>query len=101
MPSNAYVITPVGGLRRSERRAIAFLQCVGNGDLDAASIFNSLDETRSRELRTRFDHWIDRLVQDRYFHGWPSVTKHKECFVFKWKADRLNNRFYGFLFNPR
>jgi hypothetical protein len=53
-----------------------------------------------REVRSRFDYWIDGGVRDSYFHGWPNHPKYKDCFVFKWKENRRNRRLYGFLAHP-
>ena len=52
-------------------------------------------------MRTRFDLWIDGGTHDKYFHGWPSQPRYKQCFVFKWKDGQACHRMYGFLFHPQ
>ncbi len=95
-----YSVSRIDGLKKSERRAIAILYCDDNPGVDAGKVFAQLDDKRERELRTRFDLWIDGGVQDNYFHGWPSDPDYKYCFVFKWKKARQNHRLYGFLYHP-
>jgi hypothetical protein len=101
MPPHLYVVIPIPGLRRSESRAIAFLSCDGDPQIDAKAAFDNLSEKRTRELMTRFDYWIDGKRQDDYFHGWPNEPSNKECFVFKWKDKKVRHRLYGFLVNPK
>ena len=101
MAPPVYVVVPVTGLRKSERRAVAFLTCDEDPDVDGMAAFRKLNEKRERELRTRFDYWIDGKRQDDYFHGWPNEPSNKECFVFKWKEKKVRHRLYGFLFNPK
>jgi hypothetical protein len=94
-------VIPIPGLKKSERRAIAFLTCDGDSEIDAKAVFDKLSEKRTRELMTRFDYWIDFKTQDDYFHGFPNEPENKECFTFKWKEKKVRQRFYGFLFNPK
>lgn len=96
-----YVVVPVPGLKRSDRRAIAFLTCDDDPDVDGMAAFQMLSKKRERELKTRFDYWIDGKRQDNYFHGWPNEPDNKDCFVFKWKEKNIRHRLYGFLFNPK
>lgn len=96
-----YVVVPVSGLRKSEMRAIAFLICNDGPDVNGVTAFQKLSKKREKELRTRFDYWIDGKRQDNYFHGWPNEPNNKECFVFKWKEKNIKHRLYGFLFNPK
>ena len=96
-----YVVVPVTGLKKSCSRAIAFLVCDGSPDVDGITAFEHLSEAKERELRTRFDYWIEHQRQDKYFHGWPNEPSNKHCFVFKWKEKNVNQRLYGFKFNPK
>jgi hypothetical protein len=96
----AYSVNRIGGLKKSEHRAIAILYCDHDARVDDGKIFAQLDDKRERELRTRFDLWIDGGAQKNYFHGWPSDSGYKYCFVFKWKKARQNHRLYGFLYHP-
>lgn len=100
MPAS-YSVVRVAGTRPSERRAIALLVCDEDPELDAKEVLDSLGGKAEREVRTRFDHWIEGGHNDRWFHGWPNDRRYKECFVFKWKEKRINHRLYGFLCNPR
>lgn len=97
-----YSVTPITGIKLSDRRSIAFLW-VDDGDDDscAGRVFQDLDEKTERLLRSRFDFWVDGGIKDEWFHGWPNYPKFKQCFVFKWKENRQNNRFYGFLCHPK
>lgn len=102
MRTNPYIVKPIEGLKRSTRRAIAFL--LSSSEMmstDAMAVFNNLKPNRAREVRARFDHWIDGVQpRDNWFHGWPGHPKYKNCFTFKWKENRQHHRFYGFLFHP-
>ena len=86
-------------------RGLAFLIDESDNRVNAKKVFDELPEKQSvkreRELRTRFDYWLDDKVHDKWFHGWPNNKKYKNCFVFKWKHRRLQHRIYGFLCNPK
>jgi hypothetical protein len=101
MAANPYAVTTVPKLKRSDRRAIAFLSSKEDGGIDAKTTFDRLKEKRVRELRSRFDLWIDGGRCDKYFHGWPNSPRYSSCFVFKWRDKALCHRFYGFLFHPK
>jgi hypothetical protein len=78
-------------------RAIAFLS---SKETNAAAAFSRLNTKREREVRDRFDYWIDGFHKDAYFHGWVNNPKYKNCWVFKWKDKRIDQRLYGFLWHP-
>src|ERR1035437_5651285 len=101
MPTNPYTVKPVPGLKRSDWRAVAFLYSSAEQGINAGLRFESLKEKNVRELRGRFDYWIDGGTHDKYFHGWPNNPEYKYCFVFKWKEGRLCHRMYGFLVHPK
>ena len=101
MAAFPYTVRLVGGTKPSSRRAIAFLSCSTDRDLDAAEVFGGLGQNREREVRSRFDYWIDGSRADRWFHGWPNHADYKQCFVFKWKDRNQHHRLYGFLCNPQ
>jgi hypothetical protein len=88
MAAFSYTIQPVDGVKRSSRRAIAFLSCSGDSNIDAGVVFGGLNQKREREVRSRFDYWIDGSKADRWFHGWPNDADYKQCFVFKWKDNQ-------------
>lgn len=96
----SYAVVPVTGLKPSGRRAIAFLVPKEGGGADAQDAFTCLKENRAREVRSRFDYWIDGGKKNEYFHGWPNQSKYKECWVFEWKEKRQHHRLYGFLCHP-
>jgi hypothetical protein len=98
MPKAICSIARIGGLRNSSRRAIVFLLC--NGGFNGKTAFDKLPQARNREVRNRFDHWIDGNVFPKYFHGWD-VPKYRECFSFRWKDKRVHQRLYGFICNPK
>jgi hypothetical protein len=99
--SGRYKVQPVQALTPSDWRAIAFLVSSDRRETNAAEAFARLAGNRAREVRARFDFWISGGQNDRYFHGWPGSSKYKECWVFKWKENRTDQRLYGFLANPR
>lgn len=101
MPPKTYLITIIERLQHSHRRAIAFLECAEDAELDGRKVFEALEQKRQREFRTRFDHWISGGTNDKWFHGWPNDAEYKQCFTFKWKEKRQNHRFYGFLSHPK
>jgi hypothetical protein len=86
------------------RRGVAFLIST-NEKVTAKSVFDSLKNSNpERILLTRFDAWVDRLVNDKWYHGWAQsqfAGKYTNCFVFKYKEKKLEQRFYGFLCNPK
>ena len=96
----SYAVAPVAGLKPSNRRAIAFLVSRDDGRTSAQDAFNRLAAKKARDVRSRFDFWIDFGINDDYFHGWPNHPKYKGCWVFKWKDNRQRHRLYGFLVNP-
>jgi len=83
------------------RRAVGFLQSAKDPSLDGGQKFRELKSAREREVRSRLDYWIAGGTNNRWFHGWPDLTKYKECFTFKWKENRQHQRLYGFLHHPK
>jgi hypothetical protein len=83
---------------RFTRRAIGFLEST-DGELDAGSVYDGLNGKVLLDVSTRFDHWLQGNVYDKYFHGFSD--EHRDCFTFKWHVKRQEHRFYGFLCNPR
>jgi hypothetical protein len=83
------------------QRAVGFLESDTDLTLNGQSKFAILKPAREREVRTRFDFWISGGRNPRWFHGWPDLTKYKECFTFKWKENRQHQRLYGFLHHPK
>jgi plasmid maintenance system antidote protein VapI len=83
VPANLYTITTVQGAKPSDRRGIAFLHCsTASSGVNALAAFEDLatkNDKRVRELRTRFDHWIEGQRNDRWFHGWPNDARRKNC----------------------
>src|SRR5271170_130428 len=99
MPKGSCFIAKIAGLKISARRAVVFL--VRNGEVNGKSIFDGLPANRDREVRNRFDHWIDgNNAPAKYFHGWDNA-KYDRCFCFKWKESGVHQRLYGFLCNPK
>lgn len=101
MAAFSYTVRLVDGVKPSSRRAIAFLSCSGDSNIDAGVVFGGLKQKREREVRSRFDYWIDGSRADKWFHGWPNDADYKQCFVFKWKDKNQHHRLYGFLCNPQ
>ena len=100
MTANAYSLRHIKGLSPSNRRAVTLLECSQDASVDASTAFGQLNEKKERELRDRFDFWISGGVNDKWFHGWPNSETYSECYVFKWKHNRIDHRLYGFLCHP-
>lgn len=99
MPKIAYSIVKVDGLKKSAKRGLVFL--IGEERFNGKQAFDNLPERIERDLRARFDFWIDGGVKDEYFHGWPNLDDYKLCFSFRWREGKVRNRLYGFLCNPK
>lgn len=85
------------------RRAVAFLISSGR-QITAKSVFDGLGNNSEKTLLSRFDAWVDWLKNDKWYHGWTQSQfegRFTNCFVFKYKENRLEQRFYGFLCNPK
>jgi hypothetical protein len=91
----------VSGQRQSPRRAVAFLEDDADSSKDGAAAFVSLQPNQERQVRERFDYWIDFGKKDTWFHGWPNQPDYKKCFTFKWKQKKVHQRLYGFLCHPK
>ncbi len=100
MKGAQYSIALVDGLAPSDYRDVVFLTH-DDGNLDAANVFDCLEDNPRRTVLARFDYWKAGGMQDRYFHGWPSDRRFKNCFTFKWNHRRTMHRFYGFLCHPK
>jgi len=81
-----------------ERRSVGFLEDPGAGELDAGAVFDGLQPKAARLVQTRFDHWIQGNVFQKYFHGFAG--DYESCFVFKWEDRHKPQRLYGFLCHP-
>jgi|SRR5712692_11126016 len=97
----AYSATLIGGLHSNDYRGLAFLECTEDRNINAKEIYEEFRENQRRNLRGRFDLWLDGGHNDLYFHGFPSYRQYKECFMFKLREKRTHHRFYGFLIHPR
>ena len=86
------------------RRGVSFL-ISPNEKVTAKPVFDGLENSNpERMLLTRFEAWVDGLLNDKWYHGWAQsqfAGKYTNCFVFKYKGKRLEQRFYGFLYNPK
>jgi len=93
-----YRVVKIAGLQNSTRRAIALM----DGDsCEANAAFLGLSGNHERNVRSRFDAWIDGQRNDNLFHGWPNLPDYKECWSFRWRESKVRCRLYGFLCNPR
>lgn len=81
-------------------RGISFLMSPDDRHVDASEAYEDLSQNGGFAVRTRFEAWLDYKKNDRWFHGWPSHPSYRDCFVFKWKENRLGQRLYGFLCKP-
>jgi hypothetical protein len=94
---SSYSVQEIAGLKRSERRGVALLH---GPRLAAADKFASLSPKSMREVLSRIDHWIEgNAAHKKYHHGW-SEYDYRNCYVFKWIENRVDQRLYGFLCHP-
>jgi hypothetical protein len=102
MSAEVYQFSLVEGLRIG-RRAVGFLEDQAeNSSLNAKVKFDSLRPPKDRDVRRRFDHWLEFGIKDNWFHGWPNDGTVKGCFSFRWEEKgRQHHRFYGFLYHPQ
>jgi hypothetical protein len=96
-----FIVDRIPGLRPSPTRGLAFLECLGDPEIDAKRVFDKLREKKRNDLRGRFDLWLDEGRCDLYFHGWPNNPDYKNCWVFKWKNAGAYHRLYGFLIKAK
>lgn len=95
MPPKTLSFRLVPDVQQSSGRSVGFLE--GHDELDAGEVFDNLKEKQRMNFRVRFEWWIAGNNQPgTWFHGFPNKAEYKECFVFKWKENRL----YGFLCKP-
>jgi hypothetical protein len=100
MSVSEIAIKEIAGLKVSKHRGLAFL----TGDhkrLDAAQVFSDLTGKERNDVRARFDSWLNGVVHDNWYHGWPNDENYKHCFSFRWTNKRGKQRLYGFLWNPK
>src|SRR5690348_4382276 len=97
----SYEIVPIERLRRSDRREVVWLECVGDPALNAVVVFNRLNQNRKREILDRFDLWIEGSQHHpRWVHGF-AWEPYRNCLVFKWKERNCGQRFYAFVCHPQ
>src|SRR6266850_3069032 len=94
-----YCIEQIEGLKESNRRSVMLLSSKDDREVNAAKTFDGLGKKHERDVRSRFDSWIDGMRNNRWFHGWD-VDPYRECLVFKWKEKNVHHRLYGFLYHP-
>ena len=100
MLANPYSVEKLRDLRQSKARAVVFLVRKGETSIDAYAVFRALKPKTQMMLKSRFEYWIGGGRFDDYFHGWPNIPAHKDCFEFKWNEGPRRRRFYGFLMHP-
>jgi hypothetical protein len=97
MGQRAFKFTQPSNFKRSDNRAVGFLEEPGNAEVDAKSEYEALERKASMDLKNRIDWWVEgNNVPKKYFHGFD-MQEYRECFVFK----RAEERFYGFKCHPR
>lgn len=104
MAAKPYKVTKIAGLASSERRAVAFMSCETDDDIDADTALATLQteshKSQRRDLWSSFDLWIGFGRNDNRFHGWPNEAEFKNCIVFKWNKNNVRHRLYGFTCHP-
>ena len=99
-----YELVSVEQLRPSSRRGVVLLRSDGDADIDAAATFGGPSSKKQRELRDRFDTWIEHAPgqhNDLWFHGFTNTEAYRDCFVFKWREKEAGHRLYGFICHPQ
>lgn len=85
------------------RRGVAFL-ISEDKRVTAKLEFDGLTENTQRMFKTKFDYWLSRKPYREGYHGWDKSEyqgKYVNCFVFTHRENRLAQRLYGFLHNPK
>jgi hypothetical protein len=99
--AKTFALTMPAGLPIFRRRGIAFLESSVHLEVNGHNQFRTLKPKTDREVRTYFDYWLQGNDNaPRRFHGFSRLG-YRECFTFKWRENRLEHRFYGFLCNPK
>jgi hypothetical protein len=81
------------------KRGVAFL-ISEDRRVTAKTVFDELPINIERFFRHRFDAWKGGMINKRWYHSWDMSEfggKYTHCFVFIHQEDR----FYGFLCNPK
>ncbi len=84
------------------RRGVAFL-ISGNKRVTAKDAFDGLNQNTRSFFSTRFDQWVQGKQNDKWYHGWSRSEFggiYTNCYVFKSKEKKLEQRLYGFLCHP-
>jgi|ERR1700722_1005484 hypothetical protein len=98
MPSPRYVFTLVSG-HYFRTRSIGFIEELTQGGLDAKQVYGSLTPKTRSTVDSRFKHWLDGEIFDKYFHRFDG--HYSSCFTFKWEERRIPQRLYGFCCHPK
>src|SRR5581483_6344867 len=80
-------------------RAIGFIEETVMGKLDAKGVYDGLKPKARSTVNTRFQHWLDRMIYQKYFHGFSG--DYDLCFTFKWEDRHIPQRLYGFICKPK
>jgi hypothetical protein len=104
-PSQTYKLEFIApkDYRTHQRRGVAFL-ISEDTRVTAKQVFDGLKENTQRMFRARFDYWIDGMPYEKGYHRWDKSEyqgKYVNCLVFTCRENRLAQRFYGFLCNPK
>lgn len=98
MDSPQYTFSHVPG-QYFRTRAIGFIEEATRNDLDAKGVYKGLKHSVQHKLDTRFKQWLDRVVYQKYFHGFDA--DYSSCFTFKWEERHIPQRLYGFICHPK
>jgi len=66
--------------------------------------FDGLRENTERHFQSKFDYWLTGKPYPQGYHGWNQNQwqgKYTKCFVFTHDEEKVAQRFYGFLSNPK
>jgi hypothetical protein len=80
-------------------RSVGFVQDVSGEEMDAHGTYQGLKPKIRLTVDSRFKHWLDRQVFQKYFHGFDGV--YSACFTFKWEERHVPQRLYGFICHPK
>jgi hypothetical protein len=95
-PRYAFTLAPGHYFRT---RSIGFIEELTRDELNAKRTYESLKPKNRSTVDSRFKHWLDGAVFQKYFHGFDGI--YGTCFTFKWEERHVPQRLYGFLCHPK
>ena len=82
-------------------RGVVFLRSDNTPEVNAETVYKTLEERDSNRMRAKFDSWMrGNDGPSDWFHRFDDDAR-KYCFVFKRRRGHTRYRYYGFLIHPQ